>query len=276
MVLFADDSTVVVTAENLNTYESNINRTLRLVIEWLSKNNLKINLSKTKIMNFAQRINKFPTLTVTYNGKDIDETNITRFLGLNLDSKLTWINQTESVCTKLNKFSYALYNLRKVVNTSTVFMAYHAYVTSTLKYGIMFWGNSTKRELVFRGQKKCIRAVCGIQPTESCKPLFIKYHILTFPCLYIYEVALYVKTNRNQFRSFKSARQQGKIETIPRKTALLRKSVFGMAPRIFNNLPKAILQIEDVIKFKNQLHRYLTKKAYYSIKEYLVDMHDNT
>lgn len=271
MVLFADDSTVIFTGEDLHYYEEKVNRSLQSLIEWLNRNNLHINLGKTNIMNFKQRIDRITNLNVTYKDQRINETDISKFLGLSLDNKLTWKNQIDTLCKKLNKYSYALYHLSKKVNQSAVLTSYHAYVTSTLRYGIIFWGNSTDRDLVFKGQKKCIRSVCGLNPRESCKPYFIKLNILTFPSLYIFETAMYVKYNSNQFSSFNSARMQGKINYGQYKTALLSKSIFGMAPRIFNKLPTAILKLHDPHLFKKALFKFLAAKAYYSIQEYLND-----
>jgi hypothetical protein len=268
MVLFADDSTVILTGENPQICQANINNSLELIIDWLNHNNLHINLGKTKVMNFYQRINNLTNLTVTYKNHTIEETECTKFLGLSLDHKLTWNNQIDIICKKLNKYSYAIYNLSKVVNRPTVLTAYHAYVTSTLRYGIIFWGNSTDRELVFRAQKKCLRSVCGLQPTDSCKPYFIQFKILTLPCLYIFELVMYIKCNIKQFPVFKSIRQRHKINSRPFKTALLAKSVFGMAPKLYNRLPECIRET-DMPHFKSILFKFLIDKAFYSVNEYL-------
>jgi hypothetical protein len=222
-------------------------------------------------MSFKQRVDRTPNITAEYKGHKIDETDITKFLGLHLDSKLTWNNHIDIVCKKLSRFSYALYNLSKRVNKLSVLSAYHAYVTSTLRYGVIFWGNSTDREIAFRAQKKCLRSVCRISPTETCRTHFIELNILTLPCLYIYEVGIYVKSNISQFSVFNSCRQKDKIYTGPFKTALLRKSIFGMAPKIYNKFPKNITTLDDLSEFKKRLYKFLAEKAYYSVGQYLSD-----
>jgi hypothetical protein len=84
MVLFADDSTVIFSGHNLSTYESDINNTLITIIEWLTNNNLKINLDKTNVMTFQQRTQR-TNLNIAYNGHKINETDITKFLGLDVE-----------------------------------------------------------------------------------------------------------------------------------------------------------------------------------------------
>jgi hypothetical protein len=271
MILFADDSTIIFTGNDTQTLQNEINKAVDTVITWLNMNNLCINLNKTKIMKFKQRVDRIPNLVVTYKNHQIDESDLTKFLGLSIDNKLTFKDQIDIICKKLNKFSYALYNLRKIVGQPAVLTAYHAYVTSTLRYGVMFWGNSTDREMAFKAQKRCLRSVCKIPSTESCKTHFVRLSILTLPCLYIFETAVYVKNNMNQFSVFNSARRCHKIYTRSTKTAFLAKSIFGMAPKIYNKLPKNLSKLEDLVEFKKSLFTLLIKKAYYSLNEYLTD-----
>nr|CAX36785.1 hypothetical protein [Papilio dardanus] len=50
------------------------------------------------------------------------------------------------------------------------------------------WGNSTDQHRAFVAQKKCIRAICGLHPQESCRPAFKRLGLLPLPALYIYEI----------------------------------------------------------------------------------------
>lgn len=161
--------------------------------------------------------------------------------------------------------------LSKVVNQSAVLTSYHAYVTSTLRYGIIFWGNCTERETIFKAQKKCLRSVCHLQQTDTCKPHFKRLKILPYPCLYISEIALFIKRNLCLFDVIKSKRIKYKICMPPHRTALYDKSIFGMGPRIYNKLPKEILETGNIDIFKSKLFKFLIDKVYYSVNEYLYD-----
>ena len=52
MVLFADDSTVVIKEENEKNLQEEIIRTITKLIKWMKNNNLILNVEKTKIVNF--------------------------------------------------------------------------------------------------------------------------------------------------------------------------------------------------------------------------------
>ncbi|KAG7305187.1 hypothetical protein JYU34_009224 [Plutella xylostella] len=274
-ILFADDSTAIIKCNNDENYENNINNTLLQIIKWLKLNNLKANLEKTKLMQFYQRTSSFPNLQIKHDNINIEEVLETKFLGLHIDNKLTWKRQSQELSKKLSKFAYTLYKLSKVVNTETLLTAYHGYVSSALRYGIIFWGNCTERETIFKGQKRCIRAMFNLKRTESCKPLYMKHKILTLPSLYIYEVAIFVKTNPNLFTRAheihsRNLRNRDRLCAHKGNTALLRKSILCMAPQIYNKLPRALIEC-DIKKFKNELFKLLVKGCYYNINDFLAD-----
>jgi hypothetical protein len=73
-----------------------------------------------------------------------------------------------------------------ICNINTLKSIYFAYFHSTIKYGIIFWGNSTNSKKVFTLQKKTTRIMVGAHSRVSCRSLFQHLEILPIPCLYIY------------------------------------------------------------------------------------------
>ncbi|CAK1598183.1 unnamed protein product [Parnassius mnemosyne] len=71
MVLFADESTALIKCLNKDSYESDINTTIKTIINWLNYNNLLINIKKTKIMHFYQKI-RTEDLNINYNCQIIE------------------------------------------------------------------------------------------------------------------------------------------------------------------------------------------------------------
>jgi hypothetical protein len=53
---------------------------------------------------------------------------------------------------------------------------YYAYFHSFLSYGILFWGNSSNAKLIFKLQKRAIRAMMEIQKITGCKQYFNYLH----------------------------------------------------------------------------------------------------
>lgn len=264
MVLYADDCTMTYIKEN------EINASLNSLIEWLEENNLKINLEKTKLMNFKLR-KITSNIKVQYKGTYIGDTNTTKFLGIQIDEKISWKTQLESICTKLNTYAYTLYMLSKDVDRESVLQAYHGYVASTLRYGIIFWGNATNVSSVLRAQKRCIRAICQLKRTDSCKPYFKDLQLLTVPSLYIYETAVYVRMNPHLFIRNLKPRRYDHLCLKACKTTFMQKSIFVMAPKIYNTLPEVLRTEKNIRLFKKRLNKLLNNKMYYTVSEFLND-----
>jgi hypothetical protein len=275
MVLFADDSTVVIKYNNVDDYEIEINNTVKDIIKWLNMNNLLINLKKTKIMHFHQRILPLP-ICCNYDGTIVESVSGTKFLGVHLDNHLSWNTHTEEVCRKLNQYAFALYKLAKQVSPDAVLTAYHGFVASTLRYGIIFWGNSLNREAVFKAQKRCIRAMRGLHQTDSCVSHFKEMKLLTMPSLYIFEAVMFIKNNPALFKKIDATgrplrqRRREDLCTFVAKTALMRKSVYSVAIKIYNKLPSE-LKLTPIPVLKRKLMTLLLSKCYYSISTYLND-----
>lgn len=159
-------------------------------------NNLQINLTKTNYINFN---NQTIPLQIKYKNSNIDELNETKFLGLVINRQLNWDSHIKGITARINKFAYALKCLRNLADKPTLLTTYHAYVASTLRYGLLIWGNGTDVERVLLAQKKCLRAMTRKSPLDSCKPLFEDLGLLPLPCLYIYEACIFVKQHLHLF-----------------------------------------------------------------------------
>ncbi|CAK1585812.1 unnamed protein product [Parnassius mnemosyne] len=142
LTLFADDSTITVPCKNINTYEYDINNSLKTIMKWLSHNNLKINLSKTKVIHFSQRKHDNSKLIIQYNNYNIAEVESTRFFGLEIDEKLNWKSHIRTLCKNISKSAYALGILYSIICTDGLLTAYYVTVETYLRYGVIFWGNS--------------------------------------------------------------------------------------------------------------------------------------
>ena len=70
-----------------------------------------------------------------------------------------------------------------------------------MTYGLIFWGNSTDRNDVFKLQKRAIRLITNSSNRTSCRGLFKKLGILPLQSQYILSLALFVSKNMEIFTS---------------------------------------------------------------------------
>jgi hypothetical protein len=69
--------------------------------KWFAGNKLALNLDKTNIIKFITNNSPQYALSIGYNGKYIQESVSTKFLGLQIDNHLNWTNHIDKIITKL-------------------------------------------------------------------------------------------------------------------------------------------------------------------------------
>lgn len=272
-ILFADDTTLIVTAKDRVALKNKIIESLNEITLWLKNNNLMLNTSKTKIINFHTNKTKSDNMIIKYNNKNIDTVNHTKFLGIIIDQNLNWKEHIENICTKLDRFIFALRRIRQTVSAQAAWCAYHGYVASVLSYGLTIWGNSSHATRAFKIQKKCIRAVCNVHWMDSCKPLFKNNKILTLPCIYIRDICLLTHRypeyfNKKSDNINRPTRYPNKLVAPHYSLRLCQKNVYYMAVKIYNKLPDSAKQL-TYNELKNKLTRWLLIKCFYCINDYL-------
>lgn len=273
-IQFADDTTLLIKSNNINSFEYDTNNAFKDIIKWMNVNNLSNNINKTKIMQFSSYNSNSKTILLSYNNEVVNEVDTVNFLGIMIDKNLNWKAHIDSVCNRLNRFVFALRRLRQTISTEAALIAYHGYVSSVLRYGLILWGNSVDVEKAFKVQKKSIRAVCNAKFDDSCKPLFRKMNILPLPCLYIRDICLFVKDHPEYWKT------QGEVSHRPTRShytnllhqppafkKIYEKNVFHMCPSIYNHLPDDIKCLTGNI-FKSKLTAWLLQNCFYSIKEF--------
>jgi hypothetical protein len=67
-----------------------------------------------------------------------------------------------------------------------------------MKYGIIFWGNSSHTVPVFILQKREIGIITRSRPGDPCRELFKKLKILPFQSQYIFSLLLFVVNSKDQ------------------------------------------------------------------------------
>jgi len=67
---------------------------------------------------------------------------------------MSWNFHIEEIIPKLNKTCFAIRSVRPYLSYEVVRMIYFSYFYSILSYGIIFWGNSSPNNSIFKIQKR--------------------------------------------------------------------------------------------------------------------------
>ena len=269
--LFADDTSLVVKDVVCNIHTVSNNAVLE-ISSWLVENKLMLNHSKTQFLQFLTHNSTKADIFITQNGHMISETEQFKFLGVQIDSKLSWKAHVQDLVQKLNTALFTIRIVSEVSDISTRKIAYFAYFHSLMTYGVIFWGNSSDSKRVFLVQKRAIRAICGVSSRMSCRPLFSRLGILTLASQYIFSLMSFVVNNINLFprvSSFHSVntRQKSHLHLDHTSLTLVQKGVQYSAASIFNKLPKDLSS--NPRAFKCKLKNYLMAHSFYSVEELL-------
>ncbi|MEL7522377.1 MAG: reverse transcriptase family protein, partial [Cyanobacteria bacterium J06553_1] len=97
-ILFADDSTLFCSHDDIYSLTSTVNNHLSDVASWLKANKLTLNVAKTHYMIF-HRHKKFtyPVPPLTLNNSVLTETSQTKFLGVTIQQQLYWHNHIQEI-----------------------------------------------------------------------------------------------------------------------------------------------------------------------------------
>lgn len=85
-------------------------------------------------------------------------------------------------------------------------------------------------------------------------------------------MALFIRQNPKLFKTVLRSRSRTQLYTlnnIQHKTALYAKSVFVMAPKIYNRIPNYIKECNDYNLFKSKLFKFLIDHTFYSVSDFM-------
>ena len=180
-ILYADDTTIYVIGRNLHFLRTKMNANLNSLSVWLSQNNLKLNVKKTRGLLFHKDgLNPDPGLMV--NGEPVIMTTEFQFLGILLDNQLSFLPHYKNLYSKLNSSCFIVRSLVRVLPTMCLRTLYFGFFNSHLSYGLTIWwpmlSNALQDKLI-KIQKRIVRGINKSHFRDHCMPLFKKCHILT-------------------------------------------------------------------------------------------------
>ena len=164
-ILFADDTNMFFTGNNLKTMATVINEELIRVQEWLHCNKLSLNVLKTHYIIFTSRNKCVNDVDIRINDAHIERVYATKFLGVQIDAQLTWKKHIEYTCKKLSKCVGILAKARRKLHKSSLLTLYYSFAFPYFIYCNHVWGNTYQTNLksLVLVQKKLVRII-------SCAP----------------------------------------------------------------------------------------------------------
>ena len=116
--LFADDANLFYSNRNINLLQQNINGELNNIHQWLCANKLSLNIKKSNFVLFHSRQKRVNiNFELKLNNKLLKKENSIRYLGIYIDSNLSWKDHISYTSKKIKRNIGILSKLRYFLDT---------------------------------------------------------------------------------------------------------------------------------------------------------------
>jgi len=201
--MYADDTTLICNLDALLD-EATLNLELNKITDWMSSNKLSLNIKKTKYMIFhtKQRQVIYPSLKI--NNVQIERVTQFNFLGLIINSQLSWKNHIEHIATKISKVIGVIYRLKDVYPQSVLLMLYNTLIVSHINYCLLCFGsNIVDNHQVHLLQKKALRLVTNSDFVSHSEIICKTHRLLKVPDMFRFTLwKFYFKLMNNTLPSY--------------------------------------------------------------------------
>ena len=214
--LFADDTNIYHEAESPEKLESDLNRGLKELHCWLIVNRLSLNIEKTNFVIFHPYNKKSKyNVTLKIQKKALQEKSDVKYLGIMIDSGLTWNSHINTISKKIARSIGILYKIRNIVNIDILKILYYSLIHSHLNYAIEAWGSAdlTHLNILLTQQKRAMRMITlndkrlDDYSFPPCNPLFNKLKVLKVQDLFKVRICKFIfnslsKSNPSNFHNW--------------------------------------------------------------------------
>ena len=144
IIQYADDVCIYVSDNSTKNCLQALDRSLIKISQWMTANGLEISYSKTSVTTFTRSRMEFPPFVILNNTRIAHNTS-TKFLGVYIDTKLSWKDHVGEVIRKSEKAINILRmisSLRWGADPIVSLTFYRATIRSIIDYGSLAYGSA--------------------------------------------------------------------------------------------------------------------------------------
>ena len=184
IILFADDTTLVNSAKDVNFLRYTLEHDMSLLIDWYKVNQLSLNIGKTVLIKFWP--NNDQEFRIKIGQADVISQTHTKFLGVTIDDQLSWCEHCNTLYNKLLVNKRLLQNAQNLLPLSSLLGIYYAHIYSLIMYGLSVWGtmiSKTQQKRLYKLQNACIRIIANKPKNFEVDALYKSLDVIHFPDL---------------------------------------------------------------------------------------------
>ena len=246
---------------------------------WLKANKLSLNLEKTKVLPLGMpyKIANFwnSNYKLNYLGKEVELVSEARYLGVLLDSALSFKSHSEEVINKANRNIGIINAIRPFIPVHYKFALIDSLVISIFSYCINIYSVSNKSCLnkLSTTYKRAVKSAYNFPILMPTNEVFKISKWLSFERFIEYKTLLFMFKIRNGmtvgFEEWfvprgqihgKNTRSSCKYDIIWSNTSLASHRFSIIGPQEWNKLPEEIQMVNSIGSFKQKVKGYLKLK----------------
>ena len=277
--MYADDTAISVSSKSIGDLQNDLNLDLLRLQDWLHANKLSLDVVKTQshVIGSGPNIRKIesqpdapPSFSFSIGDQDIEMITNTRYLGVQIDSKLDWDKHIDTIKTKANRALGRIKYSKKYLPSDILNKMYRGIAEPHLNYCCSICGccNQSKLDVLQKIQNRAARIGTSSQYNASAAPIIQNLGWLTISNLVRKETAtltykslnllapdylrkLFEKCSDDRERFLRSSETDLKIRLL--KTINGQKAFSYRSPKLWNGLQRATKLAPSLKTFKEQL-----------------------
>lgn len=159
---FADDTAILSVHPDPGQASLNLQQSLDILTNWFKT--WRININGTKSVHITFTLNRNSCPPVTINNSQLPQVTEVKYLGIHIDSKLTWKThiwtKRQQLNLKTNKLNWLLGSKSKL-SLENKLLLYKVILKPVWTYGLQLWGSASNSniEIIQRYQSKLLRKI---------------------------------------------------------------------------------------------------------------------
>jgi hypothetical protein len=280
---YADDTQLYlnIAPQSLDVSLNTLDRCTRAVQEWFTQNGLCLNPAKSEVMFMGTRsrvaeANRLESVSIT--GSSIKPADSIKNLGVYLDTNLSFDTQVNNICKTAQFHIRALRHIRQSLSKDIACRIACAIVGAKLDYcnSILYGVASKNIDKLQRVQNTLARVVSGRRKYDHIKPVLKDLHWLPIKHRINFKLATIIykvkQTNEPTYLAdllktyipvkYLRSSVSNLLELQRTHTTTASRAFSVAAPKIWNNLPDSIKNLNTVKDFKSKLKTHFFKSTF--------------
>ena len=276
LLLYADDSCLICTDNDIETIENKLNKDFNSLCEWFVENKLSIHFGedKTKSILFGSKhkLKNIKELDIKHGEIKIKQNSKVTYLGCILDNNLSGESMATKVMKTVNNRLKFLYRKQTFLNSTLRRLLCNALIQPHFDYASTAWYPNLNKRLtkgIQIAQNKCIRFCLGLENrTHIGVDEFVSINWLPTKqrfeqCVCVSVFKFFKETTPNYVseiyhpinQSHDTRRSKNKLHLPLCTKNSGQKALSFMGPKLWNNLSSNVKSVSDINlnKFKHDI-----------------------